>query len=77
MEACDRLAFPADAAPTRRTKKLRIQMRDSQVSTVLVPSESLLDDIEQLLRSPLEEFDLAAKDSGGNSDLGGSTSKPA
>ena len=40
-------AFFADAAPTRRTKKLRIQMRDSQVSTVLVPSESLPDDMER------------------------------
>ena len=29
-----------------------------------------LDDMEQLLRSPLEEFDLAAEDWGGNSDLG-------
>ena len=76
MEACDRLAFPADAAPTRRTKKLRIQMRDSQVSTVLVPSESLLDDMEQLLRSPVEEFDLAAKDLGGNSELGAAPQSP-
>ena len=50
VEACDRWAFPADAVPTRRTKRLRIQMRDSQVSTVLVPSESLLGDMEQLLR---------------------------
>ena len=41
-------------------------MRDSQVSTVPVPSESLLDDMEQLLRSQLEEFDLAAEDSGGS-----------
>ena len=40
-------AFFADAAPTMRTKKLRIQMRDSQVSTVFVPSESLPDDMER------------------------------
>ena len=57
-----------DATPTRRTKRLWIQMRDSQVSTVPVPSESLLDDMEQL-PAPLEEFDLPAEDSGGNSDL--------
>ena len=29
VEACDRWAFPADAAPTRRTKRPRIQMRES------------------------------------------------
>ena len=56
VEVCDRWAFLADTAPSRRTKRLRIQMRESQVSTVPVPSESLLDDMEQLLRSPLEEF---------------------
>ena len=38
--------------------------------------ESLLDDMEQLLRSPLEEFDLAAEDSGGNSDLGAAPPSP-
>ena len=50
-------------------------MHDSQVSTVLVPSESLLDDMEQL-RAPLEEFDLAAEDSGVNSDLGAAVPSP-
>ena len=34
------------------------------------------DDMEQLLRSPLEEFDLAAEDSGGNSDLGAAPPSP-
>ena len=75
VEGCDRWAFLVDAPPARRTKKLRIQMHDSQVSTVPVPSESLLDDMEQL-RAPLEEFDLAAEDSGGNSDLGAAVPSP-
>ena len=42
-----------------------------------VPSESLLKVMEQLLRSQLEKFDFVAEDSGGNSHLGSSTSKPA
>ena len=46
VEGCDRCAFSVDAPFARRTKRLRIQMRDSQVSTVPVPSQSLLDDME-------------------------------
>ena len=39
--------------------------------------QRLLDDIEQqLLSSPLEEFDLTAEDSGGNSDLGAAPPSP-
>ena len=62
VEACDRWAFPPDTAPTRRIKRLRIHMRESQASTVTAPPKSLLDDMEQqLLSSPLEEFDLLLK----------------
>ena len=46
------------------TGLLSVRNRKGELrSTVPVPSESLLDDMEQLLRSPLEEFDLVDEDS--------------
>ena len=70
------MGIPCRYSAHQENQELRIQMRESQVSTVPVPSEGLLDDMEQLLRSPLEEFDFAAEVSGGNSDLGAAPPTP-